>query len=423
MVFKMPGRITPELCVKCKGVRRLCGKPVCPILLRFKASVRTLSQIKIEGDNIVFGPTPPTLIVGEGGYPEVNVYSGIAPVDEGDAKIFDNPVEWWGKLSLKGIVELRSSLLLPRAKYRITIAKYFNYPSSFHELQLASVSLRPIDTEVKLKKKPLPILRFDGLLAPLGPTAPFQKLRVIGNPKLTKVVERVIYDTDLKALNAVIELYTKGVSIYDIIRIFSAGLLGRLNERKLVPTRWSITAVDVIVGNKLVKEIRNNQPISEILLYNVTYLRNHFEILLLPSIYSFEMIEIWLPSTPWTATSMKPIIIENYELWDAKLRGEMDGGYYALRLGVLENLYKIKRQASIVAIREIRPDYYAPVGNWHIRESARKAFLKKPEKFATVEEALESMRTRLKTPVEYIVKKSILLRNMLRQGKIIDYFK
>ena len=418
----MPSRITPELCVKCKGVRRLCGKPVCPILLRFKASVKALSQIRIEGDNTIFGPTPPTLIVGEGGYPEVNVYSGIAPSDEGNAKIFDNPVEWWGKLSLRGIVELRSSLLLPRSKYRVSIAKYFNYPSSFHELQLAAISLHPVDTEVKLKKKPLPILRFDGLLAPLGPTAPFLNLRVIDNPKLTKIIENIIYDTDLKASNAVIELYSKGISIYDIIRIFSAGLLGKLNERKLVPTRWSITAVDVIVGNRLVKEIRNFQPLGEILLYNVTYLGNHFEILLLPSIYSFEMIEIWLPSTPWTASASKPIIVENYELWDTKLRGEMDGGYYALRLGILENLYKMKRQASIVAIREIRPEYYAPVGNWHIRESARKAFLKKPEKFSSVEEALKSMSKRLMVSIDYIVKRSILLRNMLRQGKLIEYF-
>jgi len=360
--------------------------------------------------------------VGEGGYPEVNVYSGIAPSDEEDAKLFDNPVEWWGKLSLRGIVELRSSLLLPRSKYRVSIAKYFNYPSSFHELQLAAISLHPVDTEVKLKKKPLPILRFDGLLAPLGPTAPFLNLRVIDNPKLTKIIENIVYDTDLKASNAVIELYSKGVSIYDIIRIFSAGLLGKLNERKLVPTRWSITAVDVIVGNRLVKEIRNFQPLGEILLYNVTYLGNHFEILLLPSIYSFEMIEIWLPSTPWTASASKPIIVENYELWDAKLRGEMDGGYYALRLGILENLYKMKRQASIVAIREIRPEYYAPVGNWHIRESARKAFLKKPEKFSSVEEALKSMSKRLMVSIDYIVKRSILLRNMLRQGKLIEYF-
>lgn len=414
----MPKRISASLCVRCKGVRKLCGKHICPILLRFKASVRALSKIRIEGDNTVFGSTPPTFIVGEGGYPEVNVYSGIAPHE--DPRIYDDPENWWGRFSLEKIVELRSSLLLPKMKQRITIAKYFKV-SSFYELQLAAISRKPVDTEAKLEKQPLPILRFDGYLAPLGPTAPLRHIRVIDNVKIERIIEKTINDYDLKASDAVIILYNNGLSIYEIIRIFSTGLLGRRLERKLVPTRWAITATDVILGNMLIKKLRNYPSINEVLVYNVTYLGNHFEIILIPGVYSFEMIESWLPQTVWTGDIKSPFIVENYELWNGKLRGEMDGGYYALRLGILENLCKMKRQASIIAIREISSNYYAPVGNWHIRESARQAFHRKPEKFNNIQEALKTVKSRLKTDLKQIICRSILLRNVIRQEKIADY--
>ncbi len=414
----MPVKVHAKLCVQCKGVRRLCGKPLCPILLRFRASVRAISKVRISGDNIIFGSTPPTLIVGEGGYPEVNIYTGI--VSDKDPKLYDNPEAWWGRLSLEKIIELRSSLILPRRRCRVSIAK-LSSTGNFYEVQLASASRKPVDTEAKLLKKPYPILRFDGLIAPLGPTAPLERIRIIDNPSLDRVVEKVINDYDLKAKKGVRILYSKGVSIYDIIRVFSAGLLGKIRKRKLVPTRWAITAVDSMLCDMLVKKVRNYPSINNFLVYNVTYLGNHFEILLIPGVYSFELLEIWLPRTVWTGSILKPIVIENYELWDGKIRRDIDGGYYALKLGVLENLYSLRRQALVIAIREIGTEYYAPVGNWHIRESARKMFNKKPEKFSGLKEALAAIGKRLSVGLETVIENSVLLRNVLRQEKITKY--
>jgi len=411
----MPIKISAMLCVQCKGVRRLCGKPLCPILLRFRASVKTISRMRIEGDNIVFGLTPPTLIVGEGGYPEVNVYAGIAPT--ANSKIHDDPEFWWGRFSLEKIIELRSSLLLPRKRFKVSAAR----TGDIYEIQLASASRKPVDTEAKLKKRPYPVLRFDGLLAPLGPTAPMERIRIVGNPSVDRVVEKAVNDYDLKAKDAVVNLYNNGVSIYNIVRVFSAGLLGRLKERKLVPTRWAITAVDSILCEMLSKKIRRYKPVNSYIVYHVTYLGNHFEILLIPSVYSFEMLEVWLPRTVWTKGFSSPIIVENYELWDGKVRRGIDGGYYALKLGILENLYRIRRQALIIAIREIRPEYYAPVGNWHIRESARRMFSKKPEKFSSLAEALTTISRRLHIDIKDIINNSVILRNILRQEKITKY--
>ncbi|RLG74121.1 MAG: hypothetical protein DRO23_07550 [Thermoprotei archaeon] len=411
----MPVKVNASLCVQCKGVRRLCGKPLCPILLRFRASVKTISQIRIEGDNVVFGLTPPTLIVGEGGYPEVNIYAGIAPT--ADPKVYDDPEFWWGRFSLEKIIELRSSLLLPRRRFKVSVAR----SGDIYEIQLALASRKPVDTEAKLRKKPYPVLRFDGLLAPLGPTAPMERIRIVSNPSVDRVIEKIVSDYDLKAKDAVAILYSHGISVYDIIRVFSAGLLGRLKERKLVPTRWAITAVDSTICEMLFKKIRKYKPVNNYIVYHTTYIGNHFEVLLIPGVYSFEMLEVWLPRTVWTRKFSSPIIIENYELWDGRVRRGIDGGYYALKLGILENLYRLQRQALIIAIREIRPEYYAPVGNWHIRESARKMFSKKPEKFDSLNEALTAISRRLSIDIRDIVNNSVLLRNILRQEKITRY--
>jgi len=48
-----------------------------------------------------------------------------------------------------------------------------------------------------------------------------------------------------------------------IRRIFSAGLLSQKSNRRFVPTRWSITAVDDIFSKALIKEIKKFQEIDD----------------------------------------------------------------------------------------------------------------------------------------------------------------
>nr|WP_256205084.1 hypothetical protein [Aeropyrum camini] len=50
-----------------------------------------------------------------------------------------------------------------------------------------------------------------------------------------------------------------------------------------------------------------------------------------------------------------------------------DGGFSAAKLPVLEHLYSRGRRADVIIVREVLPQYYAPVGNWHIRETVKHA--------------------------------------------------
>ncbi len=395
-------RVPATLCARCKGGKLLCGLSACPLLERFRAEVRAFTRM--PSTTRVYGATPPSLVVGERGYPRVAVMYNVPPGSFGEAaKIYDDPQGWWGRLSLDEIVRLRSGLLAStlRVDARNPWVLYEK------EISLATVSTRPVSSEALLEKPPKPSLRFDGVLKPVGLSAPARLVRVEENPKPPRRLEKAVWD-DARAAEIIGELYFSGVDYYTIIRAMSAGLLGRLRARRLVPTRWAITAVDSIVGETLRKSVRENPLINEVELYRGEYLGNRFAVVLVPAAYGMEWVEVWHPSTLWTSGAREPVVIINREDW----RGQwsyMDGGYIAARLAVLEHLYRRRRQAYAVIIREILPDYYAPVGNWHIRETVRRALQGRPEKYASIQEALDRAARLFKAD----------LRGVLRSLKIV----
>ncbi len=63
-------RIPPELCTRCKGYRLLCGLPSCPILDRLRSQARSLERAGWSQE--LHGSTPPSILVGERGYPGVD---------------------------------------------------------------------------------------------------------------------------------------------------------------------------------------------------------------------------------------------------------------------------------------------------------------------------------------------------------------
>ncbi len=408
--------VSGTLCAMCKGSRRLCGRPRCPILERIRANIRLLEEIGSLNRQI-YGSTPPSALVGEYGYPNVNVILNIPPVSGTLAKDFENPKRWWGEKGLEDIIRIRSSLI--GSKFTTNIKKGFN--RLLEVAQEIALSIKPVDTEAEFKKPPRPRLTFDGIIEPLGPSGVVKKISLAGNPVVPRRVDQLVEDTDVLASTAMLELYREGISVYQIIRLLSLGLLGRKRNRKLVPTRWAITATDNVLANMLLKKIKEYDEINEVRVFTSDYVGNHYEIIMVPSSWSFEMIEVWLPRSVWVKGS-KPYINVNYELHDGKWRFEgVDGGYHAIRMPTLEYLYKERRQACVIAIREVSPEYYAPIGVWQVRESIRGAFRRGFTKKDTLREAIEEVSNRLKTPMNEIIRRSYLLRRMLTQEKLLKY--
>ena len=105
-----------------------------------------------------------------------------------------------------------------------------------------------------------------------------------------------------------------------------------------------------------------------------------------------------------------------------KYADDVTGAYYVNRLALTEYLEKIKRQCQCLVMREVRPEYYAPLGVGILRQISREAFSKQPEKFSSLEQALNSIQTRLKQPIENYTNKSIILKNFGQQKKLSQFF-
>jgi len=409
-------RISPELCARCKGYKKLCGLPKCPILEAFRAQVTASTRIK---GSLLNGSTPPGILVGEKGYPKVRAYYMIPPgVYGSEAKYYEAPYEWAVKNEpLARIIQLRASLV------SASISVEARDPLSLYqsEIGLAALSQKPVDSEVKLVKPPSPRLSFDGISKPRGPTAPALRIKVSGNPQPPKPLEKAIWE-DVLARDIVWELYWKGVSIYDIQRAMSLGFLGRTKARRIVPTRWAITAVDEILAMRIREELRGASTIDSIEIYKAEYLGNKFIIILLPGEGTLEWIEAWQPMTVWTKTAKRTVVWRVEEDPLGRKTSE-DGGFSAAKLPILENLLERGKTANAVILREITPSYYAPVGNWHIRETVKRAMKKGPLLVASSpEEILPVIRKTLSDP-DNILSRSVLLPwGKYRRTRITEFF-
>jgi hypothetical protein len=402
-----------SLCIECKGGKMLCGKTSCPLLLRIKSYVRMSSPLGTEID----GASPPSIFVGRIGYPNVFVGPMVPPVHE-DTSLYDYP-EKWMPLDIQEIVHFRMQLI--RGKQRVSVhdLKGKKVVDSIQELALSDP---PADVEMQLLKRPRKGILLDDEVQPMGPSAPLKAVRVEpGNSN--KKVEKAYYDTDLKASEAVSILHKEDLALSKIQRGLSAGLFGVERRRRLVPTRWSITAVDSMLSKELMEKVKQFPVINEYLLYEEIHLDNRFLILMLPDAWSYELIEAWYPGTIWNPHSQNILMFGDSEPYTGRTTYATIGGcYYAARLAVNEHLIRERRQARVIILREAHPGYIMPVGVWNVRESVREALRKSPQKFDTLEGALRVIEQKLAIPLDIWMRNSSMLKDSLQQKKITDYY-
>jgi hypothetical protein len=364
---------------------------------------------------IIDGSTPPSFFIGRAGYPKVYI-GPMVPPEIGDTTIYAMP-ESWLSLGFEEIVSLRSMLV--RGKKRVDVRRAKDPDSYLLNLQDAALSSRSVDSEMVLKRPPSAYLYLSDEAPPFGPSAPLKRVDFRPSSSEPKL-EKVYYDRDLKAKEAVLLLYQRSLPVSKIVEVLSLGMLGR--ERKLVPTRWGITAVDSMISEGLLKRVKDYESIDEVLLYLHERMGNRYVILLVPGAWSFEWIEAWFPGTTWNPKGMDPEVMADHEGHRGRTTyPDIGGCYYASRLAVAELLNRMKRRATAILIREIYEDHLLPLGVWMVRESLREAFRKRPLRFSTLEEALMFAKAYLRVPLARYLKRSALLRRELRQKKLSDF--
>jgi DNA repair protein NreA len=362
------------------------------------------------------GSSPPSIFVGRYGYPKVKIGPMIPPL-HGDTTILDRTELWTGK-SLEEITNYRLSLVL--GTMNVNIHETSNkYVESVQEL---SMSEKPAETEATFEKKPTSDVkmqkefRLDYEGTPFGPNAPLRSFKIASH-SVDKRIETAYYDTDLRAVEAMMNLYRRGVEMSIIQRVLSMGMLGIKKKRKLVPTRWSISAADDTISGILVEEIKINPTIDQFEVTRYSHLDNHYSVILIPNDeWIFEMIESW-----FTGQGRVAIGTDNEDARGLNHNPTIAGAYFAARLAVVEHLAHRRKKAGAIVLREIHPNYVIPVGVWQIREGVREALKRLPQKFEDFNSALASASFCMSLSKNELAQKSKLCKSLKNQTKIDDF--
>ena len=404
-------------CIECQGKLYqqplVCGKDNCPIYSKTKL----FKSQKIEKQE--FLGTPPTVFVGRFNYPKINVGIVTTPEHTLNAEIYDDPRTWGkNKLPIEQIVDFRSALINSRFQSEV------KFNNTLETTQLIALTEKPIDTEFSLFKKPHYSLKSSQIESPLGASAQLKQAKITENPKIHQKVDYIYSDTDLKSSQGLNILYNKGFDENFLSRILSVGTLGVKKDRKLVPTRWSITAVDDTLGKDRIKHLKQYPEANPTLFTGMLH-GNYYFILLFPKKWSYELFETYLPNTLMNPKSELQTTTD-HEFYDGRKGYAQNcvGGYYSCRLAITDKLSEMHRQASILVLRFITDEYHTHLGVWVVREATRIALNNKME-FSSTEELLKHTKKLVKEKfnidIEQFYKKSKLLDFVTKQRSLFEF--
>jgi hypothetical protein len=415
LVWSIPGlREDPTMCLRCRSAQLLCGKPVCPLLLRYHAFERTLPMVR---GTELSGTSPPAVFVGRFGYPKVSFGPLLSP-EHGRTELLDTPEDWVGR-SVAEVVGFRTGLVRGTSPIRVTDAE--KPIPLLEELQLLGIAAESAESETRFRRAPRGHIALSDSAPPFGPSAPIDRLR-LDVRRVDPHLDRLSSDTAASARIAVEELYQRGVKVSRIQRAFSVGTLGRRGRRRLVPTRWSITAVDDLLSKQNVREVRMLPELGDLRAHRLTALDNRWLIVLLPGIWRYESIESWYPSTFWNPSPTEIIMMGDHEGHEGRTTYASIGGcYYAARLATSEALLRLGRQAGVVVLREVHPGEILPLGVWNVREHVRAALLEPAIRLDSMAALSDLIRSTFAIPLPRWLLQSAVLHEARTQRKLDDW--
>ena len=374
----------------------------------------------------VEGSSPPSVFIGSKlKYPLMNVGILSPLAKDKNAWIYDDAPYWAKKnFQISEVIKLRDNLLNSRFQAKATDPRSNN---RFMEIaKEVAIAGKPVDVEIELKNNVNVGRNKDKVLTPHGMRASLRRAKITSNVKVDFKLDRVMND-EIKAAEGMSSLYKNKFSEYALSKILSVGVLGLKKNKRLVPTRWSITATDDILGKRLINQVKSYPWLENYELFFGQFMGNCYLILLIPGVWSYELFELYLPGSSWNP-SKEIKASTDYETYSGRKNYASNtvGGYYAARLPILEHLNKIKKQATVVAVRIETPSYWAALGVWVVRESVRKAFKNKNLKFERLDKLIETSSKigyiKYGFDPSNIFKKSLLLNQTKTQKNLRGWF-
>jgi hypothetical protein len=304
---------------------------------------------------------PASSIVGEKNYPNIRVHS----ISNGDKNstykktslIVKNTYDEIVKLKAKNILGSTSNLNIKNKKEKIKEEISDIYKAK-NDVNFASHFEKELNFDRVLTSK---------ITGIMGSKNELISLHATENISIKKRIDKYTNE-DIKSKEIIIDLYKRGYNEHQIINLLSLGEFGYEFRKKLVPTRWAISAYDKSIESYLHKKILDYKLINNYELYTYKDKGNFFLIILFPEYFCSEIIETFNNN-----------IEKDFVQFDNKLRykdPQTAGGFYATKLGIFENLNHRKKQSAFISIRII-DGYDIPLGVVFVRESVREAMKKK----------------------------------------------
>jgi hypothetical protein len=323
---------------------------------------------------------------------------------------YDAPEQWLGNYDREAIINFRLQLL--RGMKAVPVNAVGNrFAQQLQEIALSKHSLL---THAEFDKTPRGV-SFSEDSQPFGPSAALKQMDV-ENAKWQKDMQKAHYDTDLKAGDAVLELAQKGLQFTPIQKALSTGAFGLAKNRKLVPTRWSITATDDIIGKDAMADVKQNDVIKDFRVYESSGLNNYYAVMLTPSQWQYEAIEAFDQ-----ILDNRTVAFSDYESYFGRKKySDMGGCYYAQRQIVADHLRQQQEQAGAFIFREVTQGY-VPTGVWVCRELTKKALETEPVSFKTRSEAMHYIDSKLKLGMKYHADRMTLVNTTVKQKTLGEF--
>lgn len=371
-----------------------------------------MKSVKVGKD--LEGSTPPSVFIGRWSYPKV--YAGPMMANQlGDTYIMDSPESWLNQNKQQDEI-LNYRMNLVRGKQLINIHDLDN--PFIEKLQDISLASKSTDAEANFRKRPRGA-QLSQESMPHGPSGILEKFD-IDAVKWDRQLEKSYYDTDLNAQDAVMALHNKNVPFSAVQKAFSVGAFGIKKNRKLVPTRWSITACDSALADKLLKEVRHHPILDTYRVYENEALNNYYGIILTPTEWQYEWTEGF-----YKVENNEEMVFSDYENnTDKKEYSTVGGCYYTSKMVVLDALNKMKLQSGLIVLREAYTGY-VPMGVFNVRENMRQAMEMPYKEFEDLKSAVLYVGKHLKIPLSRYIKTGTLLNEMLhtKQTTLDSFFK
>jgi hypothetical protein len=376
-------------------------------LKEITANKYNMPTLTLKGNSFE-GSSPPSVFIGQANYPKV--FAGPMLAQAPDSFSYDSPEHWLGTYDRDSIINFRMQLLRGMKPVPVTdVGGRF-----IQQLQEIALSKTSLMTHAEFEKAPQGVT-FNEDHSPFGPSATLTQLET-ETAKWQKDMQKAHYDTDLKASGAVLELAQKGLDFTPIQKALSTGAFGMAKNRKLVPTRWSITATDDIIGKDAMADVRKNELIKDYRVYESAGLNNYFAVMLTPSQWQYEAIEVFDK-----ILGDKTFSFSDYEsYYGRKQYSGMGGCYYAQRQVVADHLRQQDAQAGAFVFREVT-NGYVPTGVWVCRELTRKAMQTEPLSFKTRSEAMHYIDTKTKMGIQYHTDRMQLVNTIGKQKTLWEF--